>query len=166
MSINSREKGARGEREFAEFMRDYGIAARRGQQFSGGADSPDVVHELDGYHIEVKRVERGNPYDWFEQAVHDTQHSLKVPVVAHRRNNKPWLVILSAEAFMEILLNAGNRPTVPQSVAEVGQPNSGGERPGDRSPERVRAESEAPSAGTGPTGEVQAGRGTDSEGGA
>ena len=34
--MHSKQKGARGEREFAEFLRDRGIEAGRGQQFSGG----------------------------------------------------------------------------------------------------------------------------------
>ena len=57
MTINSRAKGARGEREFAAFMREHGYEAHRGQQFAGSADSPDVVHSIPGIHIEVKRVE-------------------------------------------------------------------------------------------------------------
>lgn len=38
----SREKGKRGEREFASLCREYGYAARRGQQYSG-AGGEDVV---------------------------------------------------------------------------------------------------------------------------
>ena len=60
--VNSRAKGARGERELAEILRCYGFSARRGQQYRGGADSPDVMG-LPGIHIEVKRVERLNIYD-------------------------------------------------------------------------------------------------------
>jgi Holliday junction resolvase len=42
--INSRAKGARAERECAkELERLFGCSARRGQQFSGSSDSPDVV---------------------------------------------------------------------------------------------------------------------------
>lgn len=52
--INSRQKGKRGEREAAKFLQSLGIVARRGQQFSGGKDSPDVVTELENVHIEVK----------------------------------------------------------------------------------------------------------------
>ena len=55
--INGRQKGAQGEREFATVLKDLGIEARRGQQFSGGKDSPDVVADLTGVHFEVKRVQ-------------------------------------------------------------------------------------------------------------
>jgi hypothetical protein len=41
--MNSREKGKRGERQWRDELREQGFAARRGQQFSGGAESPDVV---------------------------------------------------------------------------------------------------------------------------
>ena len=35
--MNSRNKGKRGEREFAALLREHGFDARRGQQFAGGA---------------------------------------------------------------------------------------------------------------------------------
>lgn len=43
--MNSRRKGALGELEFSAFLRGRGIEARRGQQFAGGQDSHDVVHD-------------------------------------------------------------------------------------------------------------------------
>lgn len=53
--INSRNKGARGEREFARWLHRYeGVEARRGQQYAGSGDSPDVVHNIPGIHFEVK----------------------------------------------------------------------------------------------------------------
>lgn len=52
--INSRQKGKRGEREAAAFLKSIGIEARRGQQYSGGKDSPDLITELHRVHIEVK----------------------------------------------------------------------------------------------------------------
>ena len=88
---DSRAKGARGEREAAkEWAKVTGFASRRGQQFSGSPDSPDVATEAD-IHLEVKRCERGNPYDWMHQACQDCGD--KVPVVLHRRNQQGWLVI-------------------------------------------------------------------------
>jgi hypothetical protein len=81
--MNSRNKGKRGELEAAKFLASEGFPARRGQQFSGGTDSPDVVCEaLPGIHFEVKRTEKGNPYDWVAQAERDAGH--KIPVVLHR----------------------------------------------------------------------------------
>ncbi len=111
MPINSRAKGARGEREWRDQLRNEGFDARRGQQFSGGADSPDVICEsLPGLHWEVKRVEAGNPYHWMEQAQRDAGDA-KMPVVAHKRNGKEWLCILRAEDFFT-LLRETNQPLI------------------------------------------------------
>ena len=42
--MNSRRKGAVGEREIAKYLREHGFTeARRGQQFKGGADSPMLL---------------------------------------------------------------------------------------------------------------------------
>lgn len=58
---NSRQKGKRGELAAAHYLRSLGfISARRGVQYSGSPDSPDVVcDELPGVHIEVKYGVRG-----------------------------------------------------------------------------------------------------------
>ena len=58
--MNSREKGKRGERAWRDELRANGYCARRGQQFSGSAESPDVVCEdLPAFHFEVKAVRTG-----------------------------------------------------------------------------------------------------------
>ena len=111
--MNSREKGKRGERQWRDELRANGFAARRGQQFSGSAESPDVVcEELGWIHFEVKAVERLNVYDAMDQARADAggdQGSAgasphrKVPIVAHRRNFRPWLVTMEAETFFQFL---------------------------------------------------------------
>jgi Holliday junction resolvase len=109
--INSRQKGAVGEREFAELLRFHGYDARRGQQFSGGSDSPDVVCQpLKDFHFEVKRVEAGNLYKWMAQARRDAMEGGKVPVVMHRRNREDWIAILPAGLFLELLAKAGYNP--------------------------------------------------------
>lgn len=41
--MNSRTKGAAGERELASKLREYGFEARRGQQYSGANGDADVV---------------------------------------------------------------------------------------------------------------------------
>lgn len=88
--INSRDKGAVGERELAgEFNRLFGTSARRGQQFSG-LEGEDVVG-LDGIHVESKRVENLNIHKAMAQAVRDSKE-LKVPAVFHRKNRTDWLV--------------------------------------------------------------------------
>ena len=107
--MNSREKGKRGERQWRDELRANGYRARRGQQFSGSPDSPDVVcDDLPWAHFEVKAVEKLNIYDAIEQALRDcgsaapTGHR-KVPFVSHRRNHRPWLVTMTGEVFFKFL---------------------------------------------------------------
>ena len=99
--INSRMKGKKGELELAAFLRDHGVEARRGVQFKGGTDSPDVVADLPGIHIECKRVETGTPYAWLSQATRDAGD--KTPVVFHRRNKCDWIVVMRAEDFLKLV---------------------------------------------------------------
>ena len=67
--MNSREKGKRGERQWRDELRPNGYAAWRGQQFSGSAESPDVVcPALRWIHFEVKAVERLNIEEAMRQA--------------------------------------------------------------------------------------------------
>ena len=96
--MNSRQKGARGERELAKILQTYGCDARRGQQYSGANGDADVVG-LPGVHIECKRVERLDLVGAYEQAKRDARPG-EVPAVFHRKNNKPWLVTISLEDFM------------------------------------------------------------------
>lgn len=128
--MNSRQKGARGEREAAAaWAESLGIdpaACRRGQQFAGGTDSPDVVQPIPGIHLEVKRVERGNPYGWMDQAVRDAGD--RCPVVLHKRNHRDWLLIVRlsdaprlAQAIGEEAQAVGGE-AVPPSVPSEGLP--------------------------------------------
>lgn len=98
--MNSKRKGCQGERELAAVLREYGYDCRRGQQFSGGADSPDVTG-LPGIHIECKRVENLNIHKAYEQAVRDSE-GRAVPAVFHRRNREPWMVTIGLDDFMEM----------------------------------------------------------------
>ena len=100
---NSRQKGARGEREFAALLTEQGYPARRGQQFAGGPDSPDVVcPDLDGLHFEVKRTERLSIYKAMQQAKDDKRDGT-IPVVAHKKNRENWLIVLEADDFFKLI---------------------------------------------------------------
>jgi len=101
--INSKNKGKRGELEVAALLRGFGYDARRGQQFSGGGDSPDVVHSIKGLHIEVKYTEAFNAYKAMEQAEKDCKKG-DIPLVFYRKKRKRWMVLVDAEAFMELIL--------------------------------------------------------------
>ena len=103
MTINSRAKGASAERELSSVLRAAGFDARRGQQFSGSQDSPDVIG-IPGLHIECKRVESGNLYNWLDQAVGDA--GTNTPVVIHRRSRRPWVAILKLDDFLTLVKGA------------------------------------------------------------
>lgn len=132
--MNSRDKGKRGERQWRDELRANGYMARRGQQFCGSPDSPDVVcDELDWLHFEVKAVERLNIEDAMAQARRDAGQAkparnaavaAKIPIVAHRRRFRRWLVTMESETFFQFL-----RGTLPrQSTGAVRQESTGTEQ--------------------------------------
>lgn len=104
MARKSREKGKRGERELAEALRNLGVQARRGVQFAGGPESPDVVSDLP-VHWECKRSETFQPYQALAQASAEAPEGV-TPVVAHRRNGKQWIAVLDLAAFVRIVQGA------------------------------------------------------------
>jgi hypothetical protein len=92
---NSRNKGAVGERELAAVLNElFGTKARRGQQYNG-LEGEDVVG-LPGIHVESKRVQALNIDKAIDQACEDSKN-LKVPVVFHRKNHRPWLVTVKLQ---------------------------------------------------------------------
>jgi hypothetical protein len=109
--LNSRAKGASGERQAAKaWSETFKVSARRGCQFSGGPESPDIVTDHKEIHVEVKRTEKGNPYNWIAQAVVDARG--KIPCVLHRRNNEEWILILRLEdapRFAETITKQGQK---------------------------------------------------------
>jgi Holliday junction resolvase len=103
MGLKSKTKGKVGEREVAELLREFGYNARRGQQFAGGGDSPDVVSDLEGFHIEVKRT--GKQTDVFaalDQAKRDRKPG-EDALVFHRKNNKDWIIAMDAREFLRLV---------------------------------------------------------------
>ena len=79
-----------------------GYPARRGQQYSGNKEAPDVICEsLCHLHFEVKHVERLNVEKAMDQARRDAGDS--TPILAHKRNHTDWLVTMRAEDWFEML---------------------------------------------------------------
>jgi len=107
MAVNSKQKGARGEREFSTFLKEHGISARRTQQFCGnGGDSADVITDIGRVHFEVKRVETLRIYDAVMQAQADRKEG-RIPVVAHKKNRGEWLAIMPMHDLLRVLKQAG-----------------------------------------------------------
>ena len=92
MPINSRAKGAAGERELSHFIKEkFGWQARRTQQFCGDSgDSDVVIEELPGIFVECKRVAKLNLAEAMETALR--QCKTQVPVVCHRTNRGGWML--------------------------------------------------------------------------
>ena len=97
---NSKQKGARGERELSSKLREYGYQTRRGQQYCGANGDADVVG-LPGIHIECKRVERLNIYDAISQAKADKKRN-ELGTVFHRKDRSEWLVTMTLDEWMKL----------------------------------------------------------------
>lgn len=102
--VNSRQKGARAEREIAHILKDeYGFKdARRGQQFSGMNGDADVVG-CPFLHLEIKNVQKLNLRDAMAQSERDARED-ETPVVMHKKDRKPWLVTLNLDDFMRFYM--------------------------------------------------------------
>ena len=99
--INSRNKGANGEREFAKWIQDLldlPEAPERNleQTRSGGWDLL-----VTPFAFEVKRVQTLSLRKWWLQAKRQVDvspfKSTLLPVVAYRQNRQPWRGLISAE---------------------------------------------------------------------
>lgn len=101
MGKMQRDKGKQGEREVAQILREHGFTdAKRGVQYHGGPDSPDVTG-IPGIHIEVKRTETLRLWDAVEQSHQDAGEG-EIPVVVHRPSRKQWIAIIDFEDFLDI----------------------------------------------------------------
>jgi hypothetical protein len=125
--MNSRNKGKTGEREFARFLRSHGFEARRGVQYHGGADSPDVRCAALPFHVEVKRVERLHLRAAVAQTAADARG--RPWLVAHRWNLGPWLITVRAEDFLALVCEAAPPslsapPAAPCGVDQQAEPET------------------------------------------
>ncbi len=99
--MNSKQKGARGERLFRDLCREQGYTeVYRGQQYCGANGNADV-EGLPGIHTEVKFVERLNLREAMEQSIADKREG-EIPIVAHKTSRKPWLITMRAEDWFTL----------------------------------------------------------------
>lgn len=98
--INSRAKGASGEREFCQWLFDnfdIDVKPKRNlvQTREGGAD---VIFA--DFAFEIKRCQKLELFNWWMQIQKATQHGDaldKEPIVAFRQNGKDWEFLISAK---------------------------------------------------------------------
>ena len=128
--VNSRRKGKRGELEVAKEIRDVlGIEARRGVQYRGTPDSPDIVTDTN-IHFEVKYSQRVNLLAAFSQAESDAGN--KIPIVVWRRNRTPWFILLKLQdipRFVAELIRSN--PSLIASIRDSEQQEGGDGQKGD-----------------------------------
>ena len=104
---NSNQKGKRGELELVKELKKHwpGPNWRRSQQYCGMDDGdPDIVG-MESIHIECKRVESGTKtlYKWIDKADRDAEKG-QVPVVMHKSNWEPWLVIVPLHRLKDLVI--------------------------------------------------------------
>lgn len=102
----SRVKGANGEREFRDVIREFGFRAERDGQTRvarfAGEPNLDVRHDIPGVHTEVKRQETYLVDKWLAQAEDDARRESAAeghhvePWVCFRKSKNPWRVIVNA----------------------------------------------------------------------
>ena len=103
--MDSRRKGADGERELAAVLQEYGYRTRRtAEPYLTGRTAPDVSG-LPGVHIEVKRVEHLQLEKAVAQAERDARPQ-EIPAVFHRKNRSKWLVTVPLADFMKLYRGA------------------------------------------------------------
>lgn len=101
MAINSKQKGARFERQLASIFRDYGYTdSRRTAQYCGNSGEAADVIGLPGIHVEAKHQEKMELYKWMEQAKRDAAGGNNLPAVFHKKNNHEILVTMPLDVWM------------------------------------------------------------------
>ena len=112
MSINSRQKGKRGELEMAKILRAYGYSCRRTVQYNGKEnDSKADIIGLSGIHAEIKRVEQLNINKAMLQAENDRCDG-EMPAVFHRKNNERWKVTMWFDDWIRMYRRANNEEDI------------------------------------------------------
>ena len=123
MPLNSRAKGAAGERELADEFCRLGLLARRTVQYSGkGGDDADLRVEGLTAHVECKRTEVIRLDRWLEQVTLDCRG--KPWIICTRQSRRPWLVIQTLEHWVQDSSDAKRardaRNDVFQRIIDVG----------------------------------------------
>ena len=100
---NGRRKGAVGEREAAKAWTEAtSIPCRRGQQFSGGPDSPDLIISGGFVHPEVKRHHRIPAIDALRQAEADAAEGA-IPIGLLREDGDTrWTVMVRLDQLKRL----------------------------------------------------------------
>jgi hypothetical protein len=103
MGRAQRDKGARGEREIVQILRDAGWKdARRSSDGRVQSARGDIVNGPAGVHIECKFVERLNVPAALRQVEEDA-NPLDLPVLVHRPSRQDWCATLPLDELLALL---------------------------------------------------------------
>lgn len=120
MGKSQRDKGKRIELAACEVLRPlWPDVRRRAMQSRGGNEGADL-DGTPGYHVEVgggKTVSAAAKWEQanedmraFEESVPPEFRKDTVPIALTKRDRGPWLVTMSAEAFVELVRKVANPP--------------------------------------------------------
>jgi hypothetical protein len=123
MPINSRQKGARGERELANTLKELvGWNARRTAQFCGNAgDSDVVIEELPDVFVECKLVENLSIVPTMRKAIEQCKG--KLPIICHRKKQSEFLVTARLSDLVAISRMVCRLESASPSTADSKQPS-------------------------------------------
>lgn len=100
---NGKRKGTAGEREAAHaWVRATGLACRRGQQYAGGPDSPDLVTGGGQLHPEVKRLRRIAILDALRQAEADAAAGAIPFGLLREDGDTAWAVLVRLDKLVDL----------------------------------------------------------------
>lgn len=103
MSAFSRDKGAKAEREIIRTLRAHGWEmAGRTSDGKHQAGRSDVVNGPEGCAVEIKRQERLNIPQAFDQLSRDAGD--KIPILVHRPSRHEWMATLPLDELLPLLL--------------------------------------------------------------
>lgn len=122
---SNKRKGKVFERECSKMIRDRGFDCRRGQQFRGSKDSPDIVSEnLQEFHFECKFKQNLNLWDTLKKCLEEAPE--KLPVIIWKRDRTIPLVTMDFHDWMDLVQYAkGQVDTLNKGKVRVYDSGSG-----------------------------------------
>lgn len=92
--INSRTKGANGEREVAKILREeLGIDVQRNWAEQAARGGADIL--IPGWAIEVKRCKKAMISNWWTQAAIQADYASRHPLLVYRLDRGKWRAVMS-----------------------------------------------------------------------
>lgn len=87
-------------------LREHGYPVERGGTQSYG-ERPDL-YGMDGVHLEVKRSERAQIWEWMRQSEDDSKRfGDGVPTVIFRRSRSKWLICMELSDWLNLYRGRG-----------------------------------------------------------